>query len=183
MDPNLLATYDIRDYGASITGLASPGINAAVRACAAAGGGTVFVPPGIWRCGTIELASDVRLYLSAGATLHPAVTPPRWAAIWICARAAPSAISHRAISSTRFPASMLTASRICRCATARSASRPSRPPISARAFTPQPVPARSCGTMRRRLLSPTTNTISRKTMDNVTDSVPATQAVLVGRLS
>jgi polygalacturonase len=51
MDPNLLATYDIRDYGASITGLASPGINAAVRACAAAGGGTVFVPPGIWRCG------------------------------------------------------------------------------------------------------------------------------------
>jgi hypothetical protein len=37
--------------------------------------------------------------------------------------------------------------------------------------------------MRRRLLSPTTNTISRKTMDNVTDSVPATQAVLVGRLS
>ncbi|MCU0500697.1 MAG: glycosyl hydrolase family 28 protein, partial [Anaerolineae bacterium] len=62
--------YDIRDYGASAAGLASPGINAAVRACAAAGGGTVFVPPGIWRCGTIELASGIRLYLSAGATLQ-----------------------------------------------------------------------------------------------------------------
>lgn len=62
--------FDIREYGANTDDLASPGINAAIRACSTAGGGTVWIPAGTWRCGTIEMASDVCLYLSAGAVLQ-----------------------------------------------------------------------------------------------------------------
>jgi polygalacturonase len=70
MNPSLTSVYDIRAYGATPEELASPAINAAIRACAAAGGGTVLIPPGVWRCGTIELASHICLYLSAGATIQ-----------------------------------------------------------------------------------------------------------------
>jgi polygalacturonase len=62
--------YDIRNFGASPDELSSPALNDAICACAAAGGGTVWVPPGTWRCGTIVLASNICLYLSAGATLQ-----------------------------------------------------------------------------------------------------------------
>lgn len=70
MDSTASDWFDIREYGANTADLASPGINAAIRACSAAGGGTVWIPAGTWRCGTIELASDVCLYLSAGATIQ-----------------------------------------------------------------------------------------------------------------
>jgi polygalacturonase len=64
-------TYNIRDYGA--TGLkqdsAQAAIQKAVDACAAAGGGTVLVPPGDYSTGTIFLRSHVRVFLESGATI------------------------------------------------------------------------------------------------------------------
>ncbi|HSA94636.1 MAG TPA: glycosyl hydrolase family 28-related protein, partial [Acidobacteriota bacterium] len=63
--------FNIKDYGA--TGikddLAQEAIQKAVDACAAAGGGTVLVPPGDYTSGTIHLRSHVRLYLEGGATI------------------------------------------------------------------------------------------------------------------
>ncbi|MEX0654637.1 MAG: glycosyl hydrolase family 28 protein [Phycisphaeraceae bacterium] len=51
----------------------------AMDACAAAGGGTVVVPPGRHEVGTIRLRSHVHLHLQAGATLlasdEPAIFP------------------------------------------------------------------------------------------------------------
>ena len=65
------AVFNIRDLGA--TGvkedLAQEAIQAAVDACAAAGGGTVLVPPGDYTTGTIHLRSHVRLHVEAGATV------------------------------------------------------------------------------------------------------------------
>lgn len=62
---------DIRDHGAKPDGvtLATPAINRAVDAAAAAGGGTVYVPAGRFLTGTIYLKSNVTLELAAGAVL------------------------------------------------------------------------------------------------------------------
>lgn len=63
--------FDITRYGAR-TG---PGVNNAIaiqRAiddCSRRGGGTVYVPAGIFVTGTIHLASDINLYLESGAVL------------------------------------------------------------------------------------------------------------------
>jgi hypothetical protein len=60
------------DYGA--TGKkeddAQGAIQKAIDACAAAGGGTVYLPPGDYTSGTLYLKSHVRLYLESGATLY-----------------------------------------------------------------------------------------------------------------
>jgi len=48
---------------------ASIGINAAIQAAKAAGGGTVFIPAGNYTCGPIELINNLELYIEAGATL------------------------------------------------------------------------------------------------------------------
>jgi polygalacturonase len=65
-------TYNVRDFGA--TGkkaeIATPAMQKAVDACAEAGGGMVYVPPGEYTSGTIHLRSHVRFYLEAGATLY-----------------------------------------------------------------------------------------------------------------
>ena len=63
--------YDVRTFGAQGDGkvLDSPAINRAVDAAAAAGGGTAYVGPGVYRSGTVVLKSNVTLYLEAGATL------------------------------------------------------------------------------------------------------------------
>lgn len=64
--------FNVKDYGA--TGvkedLAQEAIQKALDACAAAGGGTVLVPPGAYTSGTLHLRSRVRLYLESGATLY-----------------------------------------------------------------------------------------------------------------
>jgi polygalacturonase len=66
------AVFDVKDYGA--TGikddLAQEAIQKAVDACAAAGGGMVYIPPGAYTTGTIHLRSRVRLFVEAGATVY-----------------------------------------------------------------------------------------------------------------
>jgi hypothetical protein len=49
-------------------------IQAAIDACAQAGGGTVYVPPGNYLSGTVRLRSQVTLHLDAGATLWASTT-------------------------------------------------------------------------------------------------------------
>jgi polygalacturonase len=72
--PNL---FDIRTYGAVGDGktVASPAINKAIEAAAAAGGGTVHLPAGTWLSFSIRLKSHVNLYLSQGCTLLAADSP------------------------------------------------------------------------------------------------------------
>jgi hypothetical protein len=63
--------FDVRDFGA--TGNkednATLSVRSAIDACKAAGGGTVYVPPGEYTVGTLELRDNVNLNLEAGATL------------------------------------------------------------------------------------------------------------------
>lgn len=62
---------DVRALGAAGDGEHSdtPAIQAAVDRCAEAGGGTVLVPKGAFRTGTIFLKSNVTLHLTVGAVL------------------------------------------------------------------------------------------------------------------
>jgi len=66
---NLVA--NVLDFGAVGDGrtLCTAGIQAAIDACAAAGGGKVFVPPGRYLTGPIFLKSNLTFEVSAGATL------------------------------------------------------------------------------------------------------------------
>ncbi|MDR3459797.1 MAG: glycosyl hydrolase family 28-related protein [Verrucomicrobiae bacterium] len=66
-----LPFFNVSDHGAVNDGtrLTSNAINQAIDQCHAGGGGTVYVPPGNYLCGTVELKSNVTLYLEAGATL------------------------------------------------------------------------------------------------------------------
>jgi len=63
--------FDVKDYGAAGDGqrLETAAINHAIDACAAGGGGTVYLPPGRYLTGTVVLKSHVSLQLEAGATL------------------------------------------------------------------------------------------------------------------
>lgn len=65
------AIFDVRRFGA--TGQkadnATQAIRDAVEACFKAGGGVVYVPPGEYTTGAIELKSNVNLHVEAGATL------------------------------------------------------------------------------------------------------------------
>jgi hypothetical protein len=71
------ALFNVRDYGA--TGKksddAGPAIQKAIDACAAAGGGTVYLPPGEYTSGTLHLRSHLRFYLESGATLFASKDP------------------------------------------------------------------------------------------------------------
>lgn len=63
--------YNIRDFGAKGDGktLDTKAIQAAIDICTKEQGGTVLVPAGTFVTGTVELKSNVRLYLSAQAIL------------------------------------------------------------------------------------------------------------------
>src|ERR1035437_1356800 len=63
--------FNVLDYGVSNDGTnrATKGINAAIQAAKAFGGGTVYIPAGNYICGPIELVSNLILYIDAGATL------------------------------------------------------------------------------------------------------------------
>jgi hypothetical protein len=67
-----MKVYNVQEYGA--TGKkadnALPAIQKALDACAEAGGGMVYLPPGQYTSGTIHLRSHVRFHLEAGATLY-----------------------------------------------------------------------------------------------------------------
>ncbi len=71
------AVYNVRDHGA--TGKkaddATPAIQKAIDACAAAGGGTVYLPPGEYTSGTLHLRSHVRFHVEGGATLFASKDP------------------------------------------------------------------------------------------------------------
>jgi polygalacturonase len=49
--------------------LDSPAIQHQIDALAARGGGTVYLPAGTYRCGTLHLRSRITLHLDPGATL------------------------------------------------------------------------------------------------------------------
>ena len=79
--------HNVLDFGAVGDGqtLNTSAFAEAIAACAAAGGGTVYVPPGRYLTGSIELASNLSLHLEAGAELlysgNPAdspLVPSRW---------------------------------------------------------------------------------------------------------
>ena len=69
--------FNVRDFGA--TGKraddARPAIQQAIDACAAAGGGTVYLPPGEYTSGTLRLRSHIRFEVEAGATLFATTDP------------------------------------------------------------------------------------------------------------
>lgn len=64
--------YDIVDYGAvsDTTRLSTAAVQKAIDSCNAAGGGTVSVPAGNYKIGSIVLRSNVTLNLENGATLY-----------------------------------------------------------------------------------------------------------------
>jgi polygalacturonase len=65
------ADYAVRAYGAQGDGKTNdtPLVQRAIDACAAAGGGTVYLAPGVYLCGSLHLRSGVVLWLDAGATV------------------------------------------------------------------------------------------------------------------
>jgi polygalacturonase len=69
--------FNITAFGAQGDGKAldSPAVNKAIAAAAAAGGGTVFLPAGTFRCYSIHLQSNVALYLGPGSILLAADPP------------------------------------------------------------------------------------------------------------
>jgi len=72
------SVFNVKTYGA--TGKkadnAEPAIQKAIDACAKAGGGTVYLPPGDYTSGTLRLRSHVRFYVGSGATLFAAEEDP-----------------------------------------------------------------------------------------------------------
>src|SRR5438270_12336365 len=64
--------YDIKHYGASGKRHddARPAIQHAIDECGKAGGGTVYLPPGEYTSGQLQLRSGVRVYIEAGAVLY-----------------------------------------------------------------------------------------------------------------
>lgn len=71
------STETVTDHGAVGDGETpdTKAIQSAVDAAADAGGGTVSVPPGTYRTGTVFLADDVTLAVGAGATLLGSTDP------------------------------------------------------------------------------------------------------------
>ena len=69
--PAQQSRFNIVDYGAKGDGktVNTSAINQAIAACAKAGGGTVHVPAGEFRSGTVVLLSNVNLHLDSGAVL------------------------------------------------------------------------------------------------------------------
>ena len=70
--PACAKVCNVREYGA--TGnraeTATKAIQAAIDDCAAAGGGTVLVPPGDYTTGSVRLKDNIELHVEAGATVY-----------------------------------------------------------------------------------------------------------------
>ena len=81
--PAANSTYDIRTFGATGDGktLDTAALNRALDTASRAGGGTVRVPAGTYRCFSIHLQSHVTLQFEPGATVlaaDPTVDPGRY---------------------------------------------------------------------------------------------------------
>ncbi|MFJ3210538.1 glycoside hydrolase family 28 protein [Streptomyces flaveolus] len=65
------AWFPVTDHGAVGDGTTdcTAAVRAAVRACHAAGGGHVLIPPGRWATGAVHLLSGVDLHVAEGATV------------------------------------------------------------------------------------------------------------------
>lgn len=65
------AEYSVLDFGAKPDGttLNTQAIQAAIYACAEAGGGMVHFPPGTYLSGSLSIGQGIELHLAAGATL------------------------------------------------------------------------------------------------------------------
>ncbi len=63
--------FNVKDYGATGNGkkLEHKAINRTIQACASAGGGTVYFPPGIYHSGSIRLKSNITLSIDPNATI------------------------------------------------------------------------------------------------------------------
>lgn len=72
-----LGTFDVRQYGCKGNGttIDSAGINAAIEAASAKGGGTVHFSAGTYLCYSIRLKSNITLQLDPGATIVAASVP------------------------------------------------------------------------------------------------------------
>jgi hypothetical protein len=84
------AIFNVKDYGATgaKTDDAGRAIQKAIDACAAAGGGMVYIPPGQYTSGTLHLRSHVNLHLEAGATLLASEDPSAFAGQSVDSKAA-----------------------------------------------------------------------------------------------
>ncbi len=71
------ALWSVADFGAvpDVPELQTAAIQAAIDACFRAGGGTVEVPPGVWRTGGLRLRSHVTLHLRENAVLKGSRNP------------------------------------------------------------------------------------------------------------
>jgi polygalacturonase len=69
--------FNVADYGAKKDGSApaTDAFRQAIQAAKAAGGGTIYVPPGKFSSGPIELFSNMTLDIDAGATIEFPVAP------------------------------------------------------------------------------------------------------------
>jgi polygalacturonase len=72
-----IASFNVRQFGAKGDGSTtdSPSINRAIEAAAAAGGGTILFPAGVYLSYSIRLKSKVGLYLDHGAVILAGPTP------------------------------------------------------------------------------------------------------------
>jgi hypothetical protein len=63
--------FNVKDFGATgnRTDKSTRSFQSAIEACTLAGGGTVYVPPGEYSVGTLELRDNVNLHIEAGASL------------------------------------------------------------------------------------------------------------------
>lgn len=64
--------FDITEYGAvsDTAYLSTEGIQKAIDVCSQSGGGRVLVPSGDYKTGSLQLRSNVHLYLEEGATIY-----------------------------------------------------------------------------------------------------------------
>jgi polygalacturonase len=69
--------FNVRGYGAVGDGqtLDSPAIQSAINACAAGGGGTVYLPSGRYLSGSLFLRKNICLYLDSGAVILGSENP------------------------------------------------------------------------------------------------------------
>jgi Glycosyl hydrolases family 28/Pectate lyase superfamily protein len=80
-DPGSGGVFDVTAYGADATGksLATAALQTAIdRAARRPAGGTVFLPRGLFRTGTLTLKSNVSLYLAPGALLKGSRDPGQY---------------------------------------------------------------------------------------------------------